>query len=480
MKKDNSGRSSLLNVSSFLPIRLIGPRDNNHFVINTITPQVAPQLLLRSDGLVFAPRFTSGVIDSSLRHTGTSDQVVRVGSFLIGARDSTTFVVSRDGAVLPFMVIFSNGTVVANGPTSFYPDRDCDLDLECDGTNVYAGDDQLICDPITTCPAGSRQTAAPTPSSDRACLICPTGNYSMSNNSLSCPAWTTCTADQFQTLAGTRTSDRECTACTTCPDNHHETSPCTASSDRKCQGCASCTAGVTYTLQPCSTTNNTICMSCTDCFAAGLATARPCTVAQNAVCVPPTPPCSAQQYQTVPLTPSTDRACMNLTVCPPGSVQTVAATATSDRQCALCNAGFSDDDSDPLTSCARCPSGHYTPVGSFGSCSGFECSAGTVDNDADAATPCVRCGGRFNFMDVAGQAGPCKPVTICPAGQQQQVLSTPTSDRTCSPCDLGTFSDGGVSQTCNPHTVCNATTQCQARAPSTSQDRVCVDPSNAL
>ncbi|HIA04074.1 MAG TPA: hypothetical protein EYN66_19615, partial [Myxococcales bacterium] len=72
--------------------------------------------------------------------------------------------------------------------------------------------------------------------------------------------------------------------------------------------------------------------------------------------------------------------------CTPGSTETAACTATSNRLCTPCEAGFFDDDQAPLTECVGC-------------------------------------------------SDPCTP------GSTETVACTATSNRLCTPCEAGFFDD---------------------------------------
>jgi hypothetical protein len=64
------------------------------------------------------------------------------------------------------------------------------------------------CAAATECLAGQRVFAEPTPLSDRACVACPSGSFSVSKNTATCTDLTHCEAGSFVSQPGTSVSDR--------------------------------------------------------------------------------------------------------------------------------------------------------------------------------------------------------------------------------------------------------------------------------
>lgn len=165
---------------------------------------------------------------------------------------------------------------------------------------------------------------------------------------------------------------------------------------------------------------------------------------------------------------TTDRKCSITQSCTPGSYESEAPGPSSDRVCTTCPSGTADLGAS-TTSCSKCPPGQFVPGGQT-SCDGILCEKGEVDDDSSAATPCVPCVIGEGFAPDSGIIGPCSPVTVCGAGQEEMTAPTPFSDRTCADCALGiTFQLEGR---------CTAVTSCQAGeteaiAPTKSSDRSC-------
>ncbi len=99
--------------------------------------------------------------------------------------------------------------VVAGGsPTTNRVCASCDTGEFSDSTNASE------CTAWQTCPAGKYIEAVGTSTSDRQCTNCPNGRFSSSSNSSSCTPWTTCSApSHYQTASPSSTSDRTCGAC---------------------------------------------------------------------------------------------------------------------------------------------------------------------------------------------------------------------------------------------------------------------------
>ena len=70
-----------------------------------------------------------------------------------------------------------------------------------------------MCAQVTTCLAGEKVTAAPTPSSDRQCASCPAKQFQTNENQDTCASLTLCQQNEFMSVGGTSTSDRKCSPC---------------------------------------------------------------------------------------------------------------------------------------------------------------------------------------------------------------------------------------------------------------------------
>jgi hypothetical protein len=104
------------------------------------------------------------------------------------------------------------------------------------------------------------------------------------------------------------------------------------------------------------------------------------------------------------------------------------------------------------TECAACPAGTYCAGGEAAQ---LPCGEGTWDDDQGPATECV-------------------DKSPCPSGQEVADEGTATVDRTCEPCEAGTFSSGSHNAICTTWTECGAT-QVESEGPTAMSDRVCRD-----
>ena len=106
--------------------------------------------------------------------------------------------------------------------------------------------------------------------------------------------------------------------------------------------------------------------------------------------------------------------CQKAEACKSGSSQTRAASAIASSQCSPCKAG------------EYCPGGEVLAT---------RCTSGTWDDDADPKTACVA-------------------QRHCQAGQYVGAVGSPTEDRSCSSCELRTFSTTENAAQCEAWTEC--------------------------
>jgi len=140
-------------------------------------------------------------------------------------------------------------------------------------------------------------------------------------------------------------------------------------------------------------------------------------------------------------TSSTSLACQR---CPLGSYSGLGSV-----NCSNCTPGFSDEDSNPSTTCTACPPGRYTyTFGAFGACP--FCAVGTTDADSTPNTACTPC--NPGYISPPNFVGPCTP---CPAGTSN-INGVPASG--CSPCPVGSHVPQGSSGSCALYTCANGTT----------------------
>eukprot|EP00048_Salpingoeca_helianthica_P013347 m.199678 g.199678 ORF g.199678 m.199678 type:complete len:2328 (-) comp15492_c2_seq9:42-7025(-) len=164
-----------------------------------------------------------------------------------------------------------------------------------------------------------------------------------------------------------------------------------------------------------------------------------CLYTSDAPCTAWSTCSSTTQYQISAPTTSSDRICGNLSPCPAGFFQLVAATPTTDRTCSACAAGTADTDSNVLTPCATCPEGTFQPNTGVTSCP--LCAAGTIDHDANALTACTQC--PVGTYTAAGSSRVC---TQCGLGNSDTDNNPATP---CVLCGAGTFVPVGSAGSCN-------------------------------
>ena len=382
---------------------------------------------------------------------------------------------------------------------------------------------QNSCREITKCEIGEEEVAKPTTSSDRVCQKCAKGTFrsSLWDQSRPCEKWTECLSGQYASKAPTATSDRECLPLNPCKSGSYIEQDASPTSDFVCAKCSQCSSGQTpkpgsckpdgtsdtqcnaacvvctkgqYLKEPCAANSPGKCASCSsNVCPLGQFLSGPCTSKGDRSCTPwrscnpsteyetnePTATrdrvcakltvCSANQFESLAPTSTSDRECSFTRECKPGSIETSAPTPTSDRQCKPCAAGTADTAKTQI-SCEKCQPGQFVPPGQT-SCEGQICVQGTTDDDSSAATECAACDGKTGFMDVRGNIGKCKPVTICPPGAFVKTEATPFSDRVCVGCVLGkTYAD--KQGKCTPVTECGAGEE-ETTAPTVTSNRVC-------
>ena len=258
------------------------------------------------------------------------------------------------------------------------------------------------CRPVVSCDPDSYEIAAPTATTDRLCQIT-----------------TSCGNNQYETAAATSSADRVCALLTVCPANHFESLAATPTTDRECTPVSTCVAGETYQAgrvgRPTTTTDRQ-CSDCAVCDADAQFQRQPCRIAADTVCQAFTD-CGADDFETVPATPTTDRQCSSSTECVNGQYETVPATSNTDRSCE--NLSLCDRDSE------------YEMSGS---------STATTDR---VCMPLTACTPGVQFLDnyVSFEVGVpwrvtdhvCSVMAVCRPGLEfETVAPTFTSDRSCT------------------------------------------------
>lgn len=191
-----------------------------------------------------------------------------------------------------------------------------DYTCTCPAGLYFDGVRCVSCLPVANCGGGVTCTSA----SDSQCGTCANGFFV---DGVSCAPWTACPTGSFEITAPTATSDRVCAPWTACSEGQYEAQSPSATRDRVCASCTAITGCQTVT---CTSAVNQTCVTCASGF---WGTGGSCTAWTV---------CAVGEYQSVAPTATSDRQCAPLTVCEDGEYQSAAPTATSDRQCAACTA----------------------------------------------------------------------------------------------------------------------------------------------
>jgi hypothetical protein len=214
-----------------------------------------------------------------------------------------------------------------------------------------------VCEAASVCSPEQFAKAPLTSGSDRVCVdatVCDEGVEYESASLLEavdreCSPLTVCGDDQFEFAAPEPAYDRDCQQLTVCKSAQFEAIAAGPGNDRMCEDTAVC-GSTEYEAAPATATGDRHC--------------RERTV------------CHELEYESAAATETTDRVCTLITVCAPDHTQDIAPTLASDRVCRcragttanfdradgavvchLCAAARFDDDADPTTDCAMCPTG---------------------------------------------------------------------------------------------------------------------------
>ena len=394
------------------------------------------------------------------------------------------------------------------------------------------------CATLTTCTAAEYESVAPTATSDRQCATkqctcanggtaatgaaCPThstakclacsGSFYLTNDA--CVAWTTCSNAEYQTVAPSTTQNRQC-ATKQCTCQNGDAAAGAACPTHNTATCATCAAG--YGMVAAT-------KSCAKCNAAdrkyslgndnsACADHKLCPAGQgsnfDSLANSET---QASQCAACPGGTYSDStgygACDAWTQCKNAEYETVAPSASQNRQCATkqctcANGGTAATGATcPAHNTAKCTacSGNYylsnTACVAWTTCTDSQyqfvapsntqnrqcatkqcnCSNGTGATGAacptDGAAKCVECKATHYLNNTA-----CVAVNTdrtCPEGQGL-VAATPTTDTECKPCVLNaTFSNTNDKSACQPVSQCDPEKeQYEAQAPTPSSNRLC-------
>jgi hypothetical protein len=118
------------------------------------------------------------------------------------------------------------GTLQTAPPSSSSPAtcEPCDAGTHCPGGTAprtacapgtwdHDGSSATACVPHTQCVPGQRVQEAGSATTDRACVACASGTFSVTVNAVACAAWSNCEARSVISVPGTATFDRTCVIC---------------------------------------------------------------------------------------------------------------------------------------------------------------------------------------------------------------------------------------------------------------------------
>ena len=386
--------------------------------------------------------------------------------------------------------------------------------LTCAAGRVRAADGSAC---LAQCPGGQfAKPPAAGGAGERQCAACSAACAACSGTA------DTCTACPPGGDTFLRTSDSACVAAAACPAGTFA-----STATQTCAACSTCSGGSQYISTPCSATADASCDTLTTCAQGTQYEFTAPTATSDRVCRTLTP-CRPGQFEAAAATSTSDRQC---SACPAGTsdvganntcVECSAGSfmpAGSVGECTLCALGTFDDDGLATTPCKTCPDGTYADSRGAQSCASWKvcgagqqqaqtptrlrdricvactngtfrtaaagegtlcqawktCAAGAEPNGAAAAPSatsdrqCQQC--QPNFYKAQAGNFPCAAAASCPPGSEEEAAPTATSDRQCRTCSSGTYSPSGLA--CVALTTCDAASQFQTVAPTSSADRQC-------
>lgn len=306
-------------------------------------------------------------------------------------------------------------------------DSKCEV---CDGTTSFSSGQGLeMCTPMTVCDAGSEQSGG-SQYEDRVCNACISGE-TFSTAGEKCERLTVCTAGQKVISIPTPGQDRQCGPC----DNN--TWMATDNEKTKCEAPKLCTAGEFIAAEiPPDKKSDRVCSSC----APGTF-----SVTEN------------------------EKTCTPYSECPAGSVWESEKPSNRDRDCVVCPEGSFQPNAG-TESCIQSSFPDGCPAGTFMS-AGPTTTSDRVCNDCDPAGM-DETDDSFGFTQTVNRQSRCQSPTVCRPGEGQIIAPTKTTDRKCSQCSLGKFSDASNGEPCKPFSVCPIGTYQQAEGKS-EMDTLC-------
>eukprot|EP00039_Didymoeca_costata_P018197 m.332535 g.332535 ORF g.332535 m.332535 type:complete len:3185 (-) comp16959_c0_seq1:2670-12224(-) len=310
-------------------------------------------------------------------------------------------------------------------PGSASNDTVCVDVIDCSALEFEAAEPtkttQRICEQLTACNATQYESQAPTSTSDRQCsslLSCGMSQFeskeATSTSDRECQDWKNCTQLQYQVSSGTPLSDTVCARLTFCTQSQYEETAPSPTSDRSCKDVQECGPDAFETVIPTYSTD------------------RECT---NYTICPP-----VETYVVTSPTPTSDRECADVDHCLSNQCVSGRGTCVDGLLSYSCNCstGF-------FGSLCECDGNTYIPDGATSCLPYSQCSSSEYESVAPTASTNRQCAStRTCFNNEYEVTSPtatsnreCAPVTSCNAVDDLTELTPPTatSDRACEPID---------------------------------------------
>ena len=331
-----------------------------------------------------------------------------------------------------------------SAPMSMITDRVCNETTVCDFDQwesvAATPTSDRNCTLLKVCNASEYETVAPvlenrttindTHVSDRQCALARVCGLEIEFETLAltpnadrqCSNLTVCNASEYQSVAQTATSDRECSALTVCFPHQFEGQPAKYDADRQCTNYSRCI------IEDCH--GGVEQLNASDAAACQFES-RPITRTTDRICSDFTM-CSTSQHQTVTPTLTSDRSCGDTTNCSNTSqYETVAPTRLSDRLCAnltICHVTTQYENDPPAHDKDRNCTDYRT-------CTAweFEMWAPTYSTDRMCINLTVCSDHEYESIDETCCTNrACTRATVCSSLQHETVSLTESADRQCA------------------------------------------------
>ena len=364
----------------------------------------------------------------------------------------------------------------------------CDIEGQWEQVDATATSDRA-CSSIEECvPDVQYEVSPPSPSANRVCATIQScfrggaansewecGNYTDVANRECCLVQQCDGDSQFEESVPTPTSDRVCTNFTACNSTSEYISKRgVADADRECSPISDCAAQrpAAYQARPSTTYTDAVCIPVTIC-SVGMYQAQAAKAGMDAVCrdcngvtqfqdtkgqtsCKPVRACKAgSEFMSSPPTRSRNGVCKKYSKCGKDEFESVAATATSDRECAQCRTCNPATDFE-YQACTLLSESQDTVCRAFTeTCDGTQYFEAVPPlPTADRVCQRHRSCSIGEWMAGDGNAThdvDCRLLSTCRPGSKQTARPSRTSDRICSRCTQGVDFTVGINERfCTP------------------------------